>query len=363
MKKYNILIILILLLITIFTVLINYIIDPFDIFKFIKKVGINYNKPCISKQERMTKIPQLKLNKEKIDLVYVGSSKTDWWLNIPYHSKISGKNIISMALSSSSLQESIIMAENSIIIHPEIEKIYFGLDFFSFSSNYYNTAINTERVTDKKLTKQEVMPLLLSLDTLQYSIKTFLDNIKHKSVENNNTAEISIVENPRAEHYFKETIKKYDRDYYSDYVLNMEAFGELDEFSNFAKARNVEIVYFLTPSHIYDLLNINSHGLTDEFYNFKKLLTQHFNYYDLSLINEYNTEPVSVNMKYFRDAVHATEYFGSMFAESFYIKPNNSAIYITKDNVDKYIESDKKNLNDYITQHPEVVKQVGEWID
>ena len=115
--------------------------------------------------------------------------------------------------------------------------------------------------------------------------------------------------------------------------------------------------------HIYDLLNINIHGLTDEFYDFKKLLAQYFNYYDLSLINEYNTEPVSVNMKYFRDAVHATEYFGSLITQSFYIKPNNSTIFITKDNVDKYIMSDKQNLNDYITKNPEIMKQIREWVD
>ena len=347
---------------TVFTILFNYIIDPFDIFKFIKKTGINYNKPCISKQERITKIPQLKLNKDKIDIVFVGSSKTQWWLNIPYYSKISGKNIISMGLSASSLQESIIMAENSIFLHPEIEKIYFGLDFFSFSSNYYTTAINIERVTDKKLTKKEIIPLILSFDTLQYSIKTFFENIKHKSVQNNNT-EISIDENPKAEHYFKETVKKYDRDYYSDYALNKEAFEELLEFNDFAKSRNIEVVYFVTPMHIYDLVNINLHGLTDEFYEFKRLLAQYFNYYDLSLINEYNTEPVAVNMKYYRDAVHATEYFGSFFAQYFYIKPNNSAVFITKDNVNQYIETDKQNLNDYITNNPEIVKQIKGWID
>ena len=197
---------------TVFTILFNYIIDPFDIFKFIKKTGINYNKPCISKQERITKIPQLKLNKDKIDIVFVGSSKTQWWLNIPYYSKISGKNIISMGLSASSLQESIIMAENSIFLHPEIEKIYFGLDFFSFSSNFYTTAINIERVTEKKLTKKEIMPLLLSFDTLKYSMLTLFYNIKDNSVQDN--TEISIDENPKAEHYFKETVKKYDRDYY-----------------------------------------------------------------------------------------------------------------------------------------------------
>ncbi len=362
MKNFNIFVLLILLFFIIFTVIFNYIIDTFDIFKFVKKAGFNYNKPCISKQERMTKIPQLKLYKDKIDYIFVGSSKTDWWLNPRYHSKISEKNVYSMALSSSSIQESIIMAENSVLIHPEIKRVYFGLDFFSFSSNFYTTAVNIEKISDKNLTKKEVMPLLLSFDTLQYSIKTLFTNLKQKTIQDTDLDD-TVQINPKAEHYFKSTIKKYDRDYYSDYALNKEAFEELVEFSDFAKTNNVEVVYFVTPTHIIDIINLKEHGLEDEYYEFKKLLADYFDYYDLSLISEYNTEAVSKDMKYFRDAVHATKYLGTIFAENFYIKPNNSAAFITKNNVEAYIKSDKQNLNNYISENPEVVKRVKEWID
>ncbi len=365
MKHYNINILISLVLFTIFSIIFNYIIDPFDIFKVIKKKGINCEKPCSYKQERMTKIPQLKFNKNNIDYIFVGSSKTQWWLNTDYHSKLAGKNILSMGLSSSSIQESIIMAENSILIHPEIKKVYFGLDFFSFSSNYYETSVNIERITDTEITKKEIMPLLISLDTLKYSFQTLFYNIKNNKSDNKikNEQESQLTKkNKRAEHYFKETIKKYDRDYYSDYKLNKNAIKEIMNFKDFAQKRNVEVIYMVTPTHITDIINIKEHGLLKEYYEFKKILAENVNYYDLSLINEYNTESVNPEIKYFRDSIHATGVLGNLFAENFYIKQNNTAEYITKDNIDYFIMRDNHNLEDYINKNKEVVTKVKEWI-
>ena len=114
LKFYNILIVLIILLSVIVTCVINYIVDPFLVFNVINKNGFNKIKPCLTKQERMTKVPQLKLNKDRVDIIYVGSSKTGWWLDTDYHSKITGKSVYSLTLSSSSPIETIIMANKPI---------------------------------------------------------------------------------------------------------------------------------------------------------------------------------------------------------------------------------------------------------
>ncbi len=360
-KKYNVLLIVIIIFTVLFTAVVNYLVDPFDIFRVLKMKGFNLIKPCLTKQERMTKIPQLKLLKDNIDIIYVGSSKSGWWLDTDYHSKLTGKKVYSETLSSSSPSETIIMAENCILIHPEIKKVYFGLDFFSFSKKFYNTAINLDRINDVKLTKQELLPLILSLDTFNYSIQTVLKNRKHKknaSNVKNNTNTL----NPRAEHYFKSTVKKYTRDYYSDYELDYSVVNDLKKFEKFANSRNVEVVFFVTPSHIVDIINIYEHGLINIYYEFKKMLANNINYYDLSFISKYNTEPVSPEMIYYRDAVHATNLLGKLFAQSFYQKPNDSVLVINNQNVDKYIEEDKLNLEYYLKNNQQTVKQVREWL-
>ena len=360
MRKFNLYIVLIVIISVLLTGVINYIIDPFDIFRVFKKERINLNKTCLSKQERMTQIPALKMNKDKIEIICVGSSKVDWWFNPYYVSKISGKSVKSLAMSSSSLKESIIMVENALIIHPEIKKIYFGLDFFSFSSNYYDTAVDIEKINTVKITKQELLPVLFSFDTLKYSFTTVKDNIL--SEKPYNKYDVEPLKNPKALHYFEQTVKKYDRDYYSDYSLNTDAISALKEFQKFANERNAEVIFLFTPSHIIDLLNINEHSLTDVYGKLKILLAKNFDYYDLSSINEYNTEPISVDMKYFRDAVHATRYLGSFIEQSLFVKKNNSAILLTKDNVEKYVKDEEIKFNKYIEENPQTVNQIKEWI-
>lgn len=363
-KKFNFLIILTVVITVIVVCVINLLVDPFDIFKIVKINGFNYEKPCISKQERMTKIPQLKLNKDKIDIIYVGSSKTDWWLNPKYHSKISKENVVAMTLSSSSLQESIIMAYNSILIHPEIKKVYFGLDFFSFSKNFYNTSVNIDKISDVNITKSEILPLVISFDTFKYSIQTISANLKMKNSQNKSNSAPNVIQkrNPNAQHYFKEALKKYKRDYYSDYELNYNAIKDLNDFLDFAKSKNVDVIFFITPTHITDIINIKENGLIDEYWEFKRLLVKNYDLYDLSIINKYNTETISEDMLYFRDSVHASGILGDLFAQSFYIKPNDTVIFINQDNIDRYIEKDKKSLEIYLKNNQTTVNRVREWI-
>ena len=362
-KFYNSSIILICIVFVVMSAAINFTVDPYNIFKTFKIKRFNIIKPCATKQERITKIPQLKLYKNNIDILYVGSSKTDWWLNTDYHSKLSGKNVYSMALSSSSMQESIIMAKNSIFLHPEIQKIYFGIDFFSFTEGYYDTAVDVESIREKNLTKNELLPLLISLDTLNYSLQTVINNLKQKDISPDSNGNICNINNPKAEYYFKQTIKKYKKEYYSNYKLNQKAFLALKEFNDFAKQNNVEVVFFVTPSHIADLINIYHNNLWADYKTFKKKLADMFNYYDLASINQYNTEPVNSKIKYFRDAVHATCLLGEKIALNFYTTPNDSAVFITRKNVNDYLQKEDLKLKNYLQDNPQTVKQIEEYSD
>ena len=360
-KFYNCFIVLSCVVFVAMAAVINFTVDPYNIFRTFKIKRFNIIKPCETKQERITKIPQLKLYKKQIDAIYVGSSKTNWWLNPDYHSKLSGKNIYSMALSSSSLPESIVMAKNSIFLHPEINTIYFGVDFFSFTEGYYDTALDVELIKEKNLTKNEILPLFISLDTLNYSIQTVVNNIKYEPALPSG-AGVCKVNNPKAEYYFKQTIKKYTKEYYSNYKLNKDAFVALKDFNEYAKSKNVKVIFFVTPSHVADLINIYQNNQWEKYKTFKKELANLFDYYDLSSITKYNMESINPDIKYFRDAVHATCLLGEKLAFNFYINPNDSAVLITKNNVNDYLQKEDLKLQNYIKNHQKTVQQIEEWI-
>lgn len=340
---------------------VNYVVDPFDIFNSVKINYFNSYKPCKSKQQRMTKVPGLKLDRRAITAVFVGSSKTDWMFNEKYFSEILNGNVISMCLNSSSIQESIIMAKNSILIHPEIKTVYFGLDFFASNENYNNTVLDVELISNKRITRKEIMPLLFSWDALDSSIKTVFKNLFNDKKYDFDS--IQPKKNPRVEHYFKEVIERYKKNYYTDYILDPDLILKLTEFENFAKSKNVNVVFYITPTHVADLINIKNQELLDDYYIFKKLIAEKYDYYDFSLINKYNTEPINPDMIYFRDAVHTTKYYGTLFVQNLNSDKSEMAVYITKENIDKYIRQDELNLELYIKNNPELVLKVEEWAD
>ena len=60
--------------------LVNFLIDPFNTFDVIKAKGFNYYKPEIKRQERLTKVVNLKLERH-LDTIFVGSSRVSWTLS------------------------------------------------------------------------------------------------------------------------------------------------------------------------------------------------------------------------------------------------------------------------------------------
>lgn len=75
-SKYNITIIYSTIIVCLLVIAVNFIIDPINVFNSICLPKINAIKFCETKQERISKIPQIKLDKSHIEQIFVGSSKT-----------------------------------------------------------------------------------------------------------------------------------------------------------------------------------------------------------------------------------------------------------------------------------------------
>lgn len=155
----------------------NYQIDPFDVFHV--KNSLNEYKPNIDKNHRISKIPAFKIYKEPVDAIWVGSSKTGWSSNEEYEKSVLNSNIKNLTLNGSSFLEAITMAKNAIQIHPEIKTVYFGIDF-CMMKKYVEKPDALKPISKTNLTKEEILPLLISLDTIQHSTKTFSKNLKKK---------------------------------------------------------------------------------------------------------------------------------------------------------------------------------------
>ena len=98
--------------------LFNYFIDPLDVFH--TKNNFNNYKPNIDKNHRISKIPAFKLNKEQINAIWIGSSKTGWSSNEEYEKSTSSiRNCLSTRIFPTSIAFSKKLWYNKSIIIPK----------------------------------------------------------------------------------------------------------------------------------------------------------------------------------------------------------------------------------------------------
>ena len=370
-NKYNVIIVCLTLIVCLFVIITNFIIDPMNVFKTFYLPKINAIKTCETKQERVSKIPQIKLDKSYVEQIFVGSSKTGWPIDDEYLNYLGRqKNLIKReTMNGSRLQESIILAKSMIFLHPELKKIYIGVDFYSLGVPI--TAYNDDFkvISQNGLTFDDIKPLLLSLNTFQYSIDTFIKNLKFPAPQKtfvdykdiSNFKPNYVLVGSEAEYKFQNRVADNYKTNYKQYSLNPNNFKDLKEFIDFAKEHNVEVVCFVTTSHVTDLINIYESHIWDEYNHFKKELSKICNYYDFSIVNKYTTEDVNPQIYYFRDSVHGSPYLGKIIIDRLMNKSEEFGIFITPQNVDKEIAKNEQRLKQYMDSHPDVVKQVVDW--
>lgn len=203
-KKFNKRIIISVVVLLSFVFLFNYFIDPFDVFH--TKNKFNNYKPLIDQNHRLSKIPELKLDKNKINAIWVGSSRVGYGSNEKYERQSLKQNIKNLYINSCSFYEAITMAKNAIQIHPEIKTIYFGIDFCSIGKNIEKIDA-LKSISTTKLTKEEILPLILSLDSFENSFKTFYKNLKKREKTSENYG-FEKQFNKKINHRFSSTINK-----------------------------------------------------------------------------------------------------------------------------------------------------------
>lgn len=352
------------LVITIVSVF-NYYIDPYNVFH--NDNHFNFYRPSLNKNHRISKIPELKLMKTKIDAVWIGSSRTGWYSSEEYDSFVAKKTIKNMFINGCSFKETITMAKNAMIIRPEIKEIYIGLDFSMFKTGIEksNALLPTK---SKKLVKEEVLPLLFSLDTFSCSIKTLSKNLKLKKLQRKKDTASIIANfgeekqvNKKVIHKFKNTIKEYYADCYHNFELDESKVDELKAFIEYANENGKKVVFFITPMHMTERILFEGTNALEDFYKLKVKLAEIQPFYDFATVDEFSTEKISVDMQHFRDAVHAYPRLRKKITNKLFGKDENYGVLITKDNVHKYNEIDKQMFLKYLDENQDAIRLVKEW--
>jgi len=357
-KKFNKRIIISVVALLSFVFLFNYFIDPFDVFHVKNRFG--YYKPFVDQNQRLSKIIELKLDKREINAIWVGSSRVGWSSNEEYETKVLKSNIKNLYINGCSFYEALTMVKNAIKIHPEINRVYFGIDFSMMGKNIEKND-SLKPITSKNiLIKEEILPLVLSLDSLKNSFKTFNKNLKNKKkLKEEYGFEKQF--NKRVYKAFKNSINQYYEEFYKNFEFDDKKIEDLKEFINWCNNQNIEVKFFVTAMHGAERVLIDNTENYDSFYKFKEKLANIQPYYDFAIMDKYTTEKINPYIECFNDAVHVYPFLRKKITNKLFGLNEDFGYWVTKNNIKKHNQNDSKLYINYKINNPQIVEDVQIW--
>lgn len=349
-KKFNVR-----LLLTFFSVLLilavfNIAVDPFGIFNLVNLKHFNAIKPEKNRQQRITKIVELKLEKKPVDTIFLGSSRVDKSIEPEYYYEISGQNAKNLAMNALTNAELIKFAQNAHKIHPEIKTMYAGLDFFRFLKYQADDGRTVNMTLNKNLTINEFNPLILSFDTTIASVNTIIKNLKTKGKNEKFDPSGS----------FEHRLKQYS-DSYKDLELSKDEILRVAKFKNEMKKQGVDVIFYINPTHATDLLLIKEKGGQAVFDEWKVLMAEEFDYVDFDFVNRATGESINIDTKYFYESSHSTPEMGKIILERLVSGENaDCGAEVNKMNINKHLKKAKESLEIWGMTHPDWAQKVKE---
>lgn len=354
-KRILITIISILLLISIF----NIVIDPYIVFHS-PILKISNLKPEAKRQERMTKITEFKLDRRKIDTVFIGTSRVDWTFDINHFKEITGKNASNMGLVGMNFNEYLEYIKLLIQIHPEIKNIYLGLDFPNFNKNIIDNNRLEGFNSSPNITATELATVLFASDTTVSSFITISKNLKLKDYSKlyNKNGLIYMFENKNIEGIFRYAIYN-DLGKFKNYEIENSYYDKLTELKLYCKKKNVNLHIFHTEGHAVDLATIYIGGYWNLFTQWKRDLTKVADVYDFYYVNKISTEEVKPIMKYFYDSIHGSPATSNLMMDKMILNKGDYGRLNTQLNIEKLTNQDTQNLENWLKENPKWVEIIN----
>ena len=311
MENYNKKLILSVFLTLLSVSLLNYIVNPYNIFE--QRFFKNLLKPEAKVQERLTKPIGLKFDKRKISAVFFGTSRTDLAINKDDYKELTGKNAENLAIGGLSEFEIQKMTDLALKIHPEIKKVYYAIDFQTFGKTKAIINDNRSEITgNPKLQTSELCSALLSISTTGNSIWTIVKNLLH--IEQRMfypQGHKHIFVNPKIQDEFNATISEYTGRY-KNIELDENKLNDFKNYANELKSRGIEVILFVMPTHITVQNLIDEAGKREMYNEWLGELSETGDVINFNTENKYTTEEIKPDMQYFFDGSHSTHKFGKI---------------------------------------------------
>lgn len=340
-----------------FITLVNYTVNPYNIFYHSHLGHYTYFKPH-ALSDRMSKFYEAKhLNPSTL---MMGSSRIGFF-KYTYLEPYAPRPVYNFAMAGGSIYEQTRYLEY-MIKHKNVKTIVWAIDFFPFNPDKENESTFKDERLEQPVYVNDYVTALLNYRTFEKSIQTVKTNLKHDYTKELNRPFFEEAQYlpMQGQPYSPDEIKKQVCNTLNEYK-NRTTFLKSPRFTNphsidpglarlnyiikLCKEKNIKCILYTSPVYAAHIDLIYAMGLGDTFEYWKKSLADIQPYYDFCTYNS-----VTNNLLNFRDSAHIVSdngkiIFAKIFNDHTRPIPKDFGTYINLDNVDNHLLLQKEQIH------------------
>ncbi|MGF1541595.1 MAG: hypothetical protein ACFCU5_14285 [Pleurocapsa sp.] len=362
---YNFILIVAALLPVVTVGVVNWAIDPYDLFNTPNYWGINHEKPKKDNNDRSYKAADI--TRIKPQVIIMGSSRTKQGID-PEHPIFDNKlTTYNLAINGPNFYEVRRYIEHAIANQPDLQEIILGVDFFMFNNNLDNQpSFDEARIGRQHIILSDVINALFSLDTLTTSIDTYQVS-KQRPITNSNYGENGFMPNRKLNNgetiwRFQQSINLYFQ-LHSDYQFSEQYWSDFQQVVELCQQHDIDLKVFISPAHATQWESIYVTERWDTFKNWKRQLAKTLPVWDFTGYNSITTEAIAPSMNNYVDNSHYTPAIGNLILDRIYNRqseniPSDFGILITPENIESHLAKIDSDRTAWIANHPDEVSLV-----
>lgn len=350
---------------------INFLIDPYGLFRTIEKVGINQQKEGVRNKIRYVQSLQVLMQSPKT--LMMGSSRVHDGLN-PQSKSIpsSFQPVYNYGMPMIRIKEMKLFLTHALK-KKQVKNVIIGLDFFMFNAKEkLNREFDPSLIVPNTYLLNLYFKPLFSTASLNDSIQTIKISHQQKKrkefLQNGyrpgSQVNFGLKSYERLHNYTNWTFlstQQTDTLYYQDFALDNESFNDLREIFQLCKINHLNLYLYISPAHAtLDGEGIIASGNLHLFELWKKNVTSIANDFDITLwdfsgYNSITTEEVKTPMHYYWDSSHFTENVGDLILvqvlQNADISPTDFGVKLTPKNINEHIKHTHVQREQYYQSH------------
>ncbi len=349
--------------------ILNWLIDPYDIFFSPHYKRINEIKTACKIQERLYRAIEVK--RRRPDAIILGSSRPMCGIDLNYLRKGDYQCAYNAGFGGANIEEIYYFFEHAIYWQPDLKLVILGLDFFAFNLNSHpRPDFSHDYLKSGTLNLKHILTLSFSKTALERSYETVMNNAFD--------AELLVPYLPNGLHNPFLTMQNYfytkdDMDYikasflddskmYLNFELDYKKINFFQKIVERCLANNIELKVFVCPTKAIYWEAVHRMQLWTYLEDLKRRLSAIWPIWDFSGYNPITTQSIEQidNPLYF-ECSHFRPYTGNLILDRLFDQPQalqSFGYYLTPGTVEDILVEIRKDRLNWLNTKPKELEKL-----